>query len=124
MNEKYINIKTKRQIFDGNEDKFRIFKEEILIPNTDEKVIYKNALAIPIWKLDENIRKKIAKEIAGIDIIEYKFDPIPSYKHDNLDIYTQETTTKKSNKKVTIVTAAGETQPARYKVKLLGLILN
>ncbi len=122
MTEKHINYKAKKLIFDGSEDQFYLFKEETYLTDTNEQVIYQNSVAKPIWEADDELKTNITKNINWIKKIEYKFDPTPSYKHDNLDIYFQKVSSEKTGREIIIVTAAGEAQPARYKIKLLGLI--
>ena len=125
MNKKKIVITpSNRQLFDGNEEQFRLFKKEVSIPNSNEKVLYDNSCAVPIWDIDEDIRKAIAEKISGIKVIEYPYDPIPSYKNENLDIYIQKVESEMHKNRITIITATGESQPARYKIKLLGFIFN
>ncbi|MEL5335086.1 hypothetical protein PTR34_07125 [Serratia nevei] len=121
--EKIVITPSNRQLFDGNEEQFRLFKKEVSTPNSNEKVLYDNSSAIPIWDIDENIRKAIAEKISEIKVIEYPHDPIPSYKNENLDIYVQPVESESHRNRITIITAAGESQPARYKIKLLGFIL-
>ncbi|ELY1862139.1 hypothetical protein [Serratia marcescens] len=121
--EKIVITPSNRQLFDGNEEQFRLFKKEVSIPNSNEKVLYDNSSAIPIWDIDEDIRKTIAEKISEIKVIEYPHDPIPSYKNENLDIYVQPVESESHRNRITIITAAGESQPARYKIKLLGFIL-
>ncbi|MEL5348633.1 hypothetical protein PTR25_02440 [Serratia nevei] len=121
--EKIVITPSNRQLFDGNEEQFRLFKKEVSIPNSNEKILYDNSSAIPIWDIDEDIRKTIAEKISEIKVIEYPHDPIPSYKNENLDIYVQPVESESHRNRITIITAAGESQPARYKIKLLGFIL-
>ncbi|WP_235201953.1 hypothetical protein, partial [Serratia marcescens] len=67
---------------------------------------------------------KDSEKISGIKVIEYPYDPIPSYKNENLDIYVQPVESDMHKKRITIITATGESQPARYKIKLLGFIFH
>ena len=122
--DKIVITPSSRQLFNGNEEQFRLFKKEVSIPNYNEKVLYGNSSATPIWDIDEDIRKAIAEKISEIKIIEYPYDPIPSYKNENLDIYVQPVESESHRNRNTIITAAGESQPARYKIKLLGFIFH
>ncbi|CAI0746456.1 hypothetical protein [Serratia quinivorans] len=99
MTEKHINYKAKKLIFDGSEDQFYIFKEEIYLTDTNEQVTYQNSVAKPIWEADDELKINITKNINGIKKIEYEFDPTPSYKHDNLDIYFQKVSSEKTGEK-------------------------
>jgi hypothetical protein len=99
LTEKHINYKAKKLIFDRSEDQFYLFKEEIYITDTNEQVNYQNSVAKPIWEADDELKIYITKNINGIKKIEYKFDPTPSYKHDNLDIYFQKVSSKKNRER-------------------------
>lgn len=120
MNLKFYNFKPRKTLYDGKENGFYDFSEKIYIPYLNVEVLFRNINAIPLWDIDDSLKKEIVSNISGIRALKFHDDPEPSYKYNNLDVYIYSCFLE--NKNVHVVLAQGESQPARYKIILLGLI--
>lgn len=119
MNLEFFNFRLKNTIYDGDEHGFYNFSSEIEFTKNG-KVFFENSTAIPIWYVDDELVQIIISRITGIKIIKYSHDKKLSYKHDNLDIYIYKSNIL--NESIIVIVAAGESQPARYKIKAMGVI--
>lgn len=118
MSNIFYNFSPKKVIYDGDENGFYDFECEVKLPKSEDKVLFINALAKPLWKINNELAHEIVKNIKSIKVNISNFDPLPTYKHDNLDVYLQAIQLDKEC--VALIVAAGESQPARFKIKLLG----
>ncbi|MEG6290060.1 hypothetical protein [Enterobacter bugandensis] len=121
MNLKFYNFKPRKTLYDGKENGFYDFSEKIYIPYLNVEVAFRNINAIPLWDIDGSLKKEIVSNISGIRALTFHDDSEPSYKYNNLDVYIYSCVLEDKN--VHVVLAQGESQPARYKIILLGLII-
>lgn len=121
MTREIYNFKPKRTLYDGAEDGFYKFNMEIVIPKVGKNIIFSNITARPIWELDSTIKEKVSDEIIGIKTIFFESDNMPSYKYINLDVYVYSDNI--DGCAVSVIVAAGESQPSRFKIILLGYMI-
>ncbi|WP_145974511.1 hypothetical protein [Enterobacter chengduensis] len=119
MSMEFYNFKPRKNLYDGEENYFYEFSEKICIPFLNVEIDFKNIDAIPLWNVDSSLKKEMASNISGVMVLNFDDDPDPTYKYNNLDVYIYSGFLE--NKKIHIVMAQGESQPARYKIILLGL---
>lgn len=118
MTREFYNFKPKKNLYDGAEDGFYKFNMEVIIPKIGKHIIFNNIMARPIWEFDSVFQKKISDEIGGVKTIFFENDNMPSYKYMNLDVYVYSDNV--DGCAVNIIVAAGESQPSRFKIILLG----
>ena len=118
MTREFYNFKPKKNLYDGAEDGFYKFNMEVIIPKIGKHIIFNNIMARPIWEFDSVFQKQISDEISGVKTISYENDNMPSYKYMNLDVYVYSDNI--DGCAVNIIVAAGESQPSRFKIILLG----
>lgn len=121
MSLKFYNFKPRKTLYDGKENGFYDFSEKIYAPYLNYDIEFNNINAIPLWNVSSSLKESIVSNISGVRVLTYHDDPEPSYKYNNLDVYIY--TYFLESKKVHIVLAEGESQPARYKIILLGLVI-
>ncbi|SFF38026.1 hypothetical protein SAMN05216563_1364 [Phytobacter palmae] len=118
MTREFYNFKPKKTLYDGTEDGFYKFNMKIDISKTGKHIIFYNMTAKPIWEFDSIFQRKISNEISGVKIISHENDNMLSYKYMNLDVYVYSDNV--DGCAVNIIVAAGESQPSRFKIILLG----
>ncbi len=118
MTREFYNFKPKKNLYDGTEDGFYKFNMEIDIPKTGKHIIFYNMTAKPIWEFDSIFQRKISDEISGVKTISHENDNMLSYKYMNLDVYVYSDNV--DGCAVNIIVAAGESQPSKFKIILLG----
>jgi len=121
MSLKFYNFKPRKNLYDGKEDFFYDFSEKVYIPFLNQEVELKNINAKPLWDVSSSLKEEIVSNISGIKVLTFHDDSEPSYKHNNLDIYIYSCLLESND--IHIVLAEGESQPARYKIILLGLVI-
>lgn len=121
MSLEFYNFKPRKTLYDGKENGFYDFSEKIHTPYLNHEIEFKNINAIPLWNVSSSLREEIVSNISGLRVLTYHDDPEPSYKYNDLDVYIY--TCFLESKKVHIVLAEGESQPARYKIILIGLVM-
>ena len=114
MMREFYNFKPKKILYDGTEERFYKFNMGIIIPKIGKYIIFNNIMARPI----SVFQKQISDEISGVKTISYENDNMPSYKYMNLDMYVYSDNI--DGCAVNIIVAAGESQPSRFKIILLG----
>lgn len=117
---KSLSYNPNKTMYDGDEEGFYNFNATVSLPKNGGEVIYDNVSATPIWNASEDIRNNIVNNIKGIKKIEFEHDQSPSYKYGGLDIYFN--SIKFDGTVVILVVAAGEVQPTRFIIKMLGAI--
>jgi len=115
-----ISVSLVRGVFDGKEDDFYDFACEIIFPKTGEKVSFVNLKAKAIWEANDQEKSAISSGIKSIK--EFCFEQRCSYKYENLGIYFQPFFSATLGMNFFLVIASGESQPARFKIKLLGFV--
>lgn len=121
MSLKSYNFKPKRTIYDGKDDDFYEYSEKISMPKLGRDIFFKNEDAKSLWDIHDDLKKQILSNISGIKVKTYGDDLNPSYKYNDLDIYVFSSLF--AGNVLHIVLAEGESQPARYKIILLGVVL-
>lgn len=121
MSLEFYNFKPRKTLYDGKENCFYEFSEKICIPFLNVEIYFRNIDAIPLWNIDSSLKKEIARNITGIKALTFHDDPDPVYKYNNLDVYIYSSFLE--SKEIHIVLAQGESQPARYKIILLGFVI-
>ena len=121
MGMEFYNLKSKKILYDGDEVGFYDFIMDVSVPGVNNKVLFENINATPIWDAEVALKEYIVNRVSGIKVISYENDPQPSYKYKNLDLYLYNSVV--DEKEIMVVTATGECQPARYQIILLGAML-
>ncbi|XTZ40179.1 hypothetical protein ACQYRI_09475 [Salmonella enterica] len=117
MNLEIFNFRLKKTIYDGDENGFYNLSSEIKFTKNG-KVSFENSTAIPIWDVEDELVQIIISSVSRPVLVPH--DKKPSYRHDNLDIYIYKSNIL--NESIIVIVAAGESQPARYKIKAMGVI--
>lgn len=118
---KSYNYRPGKIIYDGKDDDFYDYSDKIFIPQLNSEIIFQNKDAKPLWNLQHDLISEVLYNISEIKVITYQDDLKPSYKNNDLDIYVFSHLFLDDT--LHIVLAAGESQPARYKIILLGYIV-
>lgn len=121
MSLKIYNLKAKKMIYDGKDDDFYNYSENLSISKLNCEVFFRNEDVKPLWDIHGALKEAIVKNISGIKAKTYCDDPEPSYKYNNLDVYVYDWSF--AGNAIYIVLAEGESQPARYKIIMLGYIV-
>jgi hypothetical protein len=118
---KSYNYRPGKIIYDGKDDDFYDYSDKIFIPQLNSDIIFQNKDAKPLWNLQNDLISEVLYNISEIKVITYQDDLKPSYKNNDLDIYVFRHLLPDDT--LHIVLAEGESQPARYKIILLGYIV-
>lgn len=118
---KSYNYRPGKIIYDGKDDDFYDYSDKIFIPQLNSEIIFQNKDAKPLWNLQDDLISEVSYNISEIKVITYQDDLKPSYKNNDLDIYVFSHLFPDDT--LHIVLAEGESQPARYKIILLGYLV-
>ena len=118
---KSYNYRPGKIIYDGKDDDFYDYSDEIFIPQLNSEIIFQNKDAKPLWNLQDDLISEVLYNISEIKVITYQDDLKPSYKNNDLDVYVFSHLFPDDT--LHIVLAEGESQPARYKIILLGYLV-
>jgi len=118
---KSYNYRPGKIIYDGKDDDFYDYSDKIFIPQLNSEIIFQNKDAKPLWNLQDDLISEVLYNISEIKVITYQDDLKPSYKNNDLDIYVFSHLFPDDT--LHIVLAEGESQPARYKIILLGYLV-
>ncbi|MEH0884871.1 hypothetical protein [Enterobacter sp. UNJFSC 003] len=118
---KSYNYRPGKIIYDGKDDDFYDYSDKIFIPQLNSDIIFQNKDAKPLWNLQNDLISEVLYNISEIKVITYQDDLKPSYKNNDLDVYVFRHLLPDDT--LHIVLAEGESQPARYKIILLGYIV-
>ncbi|HDS9455933.1 TPA: hypothetical protein QH851_000624 [Enterobacter asburiae] len=118
---KSYNYRPGKIIYDGKDDDFYDYSDKIFIPQLNREIIFQNKDAKPLWNLQDDLISEVLYNISEIKVITYQDDLKPSYKNNDLDIYVFSHLFPDDT--LHIVLAEGESQPARYKIILLGYLV-
>ncbi|KUQ82943.1 MULTISPECIES: hypothetical protein [Enterobacter cloacae complex] len=118
---KSYNYRPGKIIYDGKDDDFYDYSDKIFIPQLNSEIIFQNKDAKPLWNLQDDLICEVLYNISEIKVITYQDDLKPSYKNNDLDIYVFSHLFPDDT--LHIVLAEGESQPARYKIILLGYLV-
>lgn len=118
---KSYNYRPGKIIYDGKDDDFYDYSDKIFIPQLNSEIIFQNKDAKPLWNLQDDLISEVLYNISEIKVITYQDDLKPSYKNNDLDVYVFSHLFPDDT--LHIVLAEGESQPARYKIILLGYLV-
>lgn len=118
---KSYNYRPGKIIYDGKDDDFYDYSDKIFIPQLNSDIIFQNKDAKPLWNLQNDLISEVLYNISEIKVLTFQVDLKPSYKNNDLDIYVFRHLLPDDT--LHIVLAEGESQPARYKIILLGYIV-
>lgn len=118
---KSYNYRPGKIIYDGKDDDFYDYSDKIFIPKLNSEIIFQNKDAKPLWNLQDDLISEVLYNISEIKVITYQDDLKPSYKNNDLDVYVFSHLFPDDT--LHIVLAEGESQPARYKIILLGYLV-
>lgn len=118
---KSYNYRPGKIIYDGKDDDFYDYSDNIFIPQLNSEIIFQNKDAKPLWNHQDDLISEVLYNISEIKVITYQDDLKPSYKNNDLDIYVFSHLFPDDT--LHIVLAEGESQPARYKIILLGYLV-
>ena len=112
--------KGKKPLFDGEDSGFYAFSAELDLPGGG-RAIFDNQQTRYLRELGEETAAQLVSLIKGASKTVATAGGFASYRHDNLALHYQQTVDPESGNSYLLVVAAGELQPARYVICLVGV---